>query len=80
MSNFKQYKRLGVAEARPVTDAEVMSKSLVNGISLSPVDKENGSPCLGDMIARNPNNHDDQWLIAEKYFKENFEQEGTNIE
>lgn len=26
------------------------------------------------MIARNPKNHEDQWLVAEKYFKDNFEE------
>lgn len=26
----------------------------------------------GDMIARNPADHSDQWLITEEYFKENF--------
>jgi len=31
-----------------------------------------GSPKEGDMIARNPANHKDQWLVAAKYFKENF--------
>ena len=26
----------------------------------------------GDMIARNPKDHNDQWLVAKKYFKDNF--------
>jgi len=25
------------------------------------------------MIARNPKNHLDQWLVAEQYFNDNFE-------
>jgi uncharacterized protein YozE (UPF0346 family) len=25
------------------------------------------------MIARNPKNHDDQWLVAKQYFEDNFE-------
>jgi hypothetical protein len=25
------------------------------------------------MIARNPDHHDDQWLISEEYFEANFE-------
>jgi uncharacterized protein YozE (UPF0346 family) len=25
------------------------------------------------MIARNPKNHDDQWLVAKQYFENNFE-------
>jgi hypothetical protein len=28
---------------------------------------------LGDMIARNPKNHSDQWLVAKQYFEDNFE-------
>jgi hypothetical protein len=42
-------------------------------ISVSEVDRKAGSPKLGDMIARNPKNHDDQWLVAAAYFEDNFE-------
>ena len=42
-------------------------------VSISDVDKANGSPKRGDMIARNPKNHADVWLVAEQYFKDNFE-------
>ena len=73
MENFKEYRRKQIAELRPVTDAEVMSRSLDAKISLSATDKENGSPVIGDMIARNPKNHDDQWLVAKQYFEDNFE-------
>lgn len=46
----------------------------MDGVSISDTDKENGSsPKLGDMIGRNPENHNDRWLIAEAYFKANFE-------
>jgi hypothetical protein len=74
MSEFKQYRRKAIAELRPVTDSEVMSISLTSNISLSPADKENGSPKIGDMIARNPQNHNDQWLVAAEYFEANFEE------
>jgi len=30
-------------------------------------------PKAGDMIARNPKNHADQWLVAAQYFADNFE-------
>jgi len=73
MDTFKQYRRTGLSEMRPVTDAEAMSKSLNPKISISPADKENGSPYLGDMIARNPKNHEDQWLVARDYFEANLE-------
>lgn len=71
---FKKYKRKAVSELRPVTDEEVFTKSLDTKISISPADKENGSPYYGDMIARNPSNHNDQWLVAREYFNANFEE------
>ena len=45
----------------------------VSDVSISTLDKQNGSPKDGDMIARNPENHDYSWLVAEKYFKDNFD-------
>jgi hypothetical protein len=45
----------------------------ITKISISDADKLNGSPREGDMIARNPKNHEDQWLVSAKYFRENLE-------
>ena len=45
----------------------------LNGVSISDVDRNAGSPMPGDMIARNPKNHADKWLVAAKYFTDNFE-------
>ena len=82
MSVFKKYRRSNIAEMRPVEQSEVeyfkIQKALYDDsgefqISISDSDIKNGSPKVGDMIARNPKNHNDQWLVAEKYFKENFE-------
>jgi hypothetical protein len=70
---FKKYRRTKIAELRPVTGDE-LKYGLDSRISLSMSDKEEGRPLLGDMIARNPKNHDDQWLVNENYFKENFEE------
>jgi hypothetical protein len=42
-------------------------------VSVSHADAANGSPKLGDKIARNPANHDDKWLVAKAYFEANFE-------
>lgn len=42
-------------------------------VSISSEDRKNGSPKIGDMIARNPKNHNDQWLVAKQYFEDNFE-------
>lgn len=66
---WAQYKRKGLSEMRPYIDGENLSSS----VSISEADIKNGSPKLGDMIARNPLNHNDQWLVAEKYFQDNLE-------
>lgn len=68
MSEFKQYRRTEMAELRPYVDGERMT-----GISVSHQDTINGCPKPGDMIARNPKNHMDQWLVAAQYFADNFE-------
>lgn len=66
---FKQYRRKSISEMRPYQEGEILDSK----VSISEADKENGSPKLGDMIARNPLNHNDQWLVAEQYFKDNLE-------
>lgn len=43
------------------------------GVSVSEPDAATGSPKAGDMIARNPENHADRWLVAADYFSANFE-------
>lgn len=45
----------------------------MTGVSVSDEDKLAGSPKAGDMIGRNPDNHKDMWLVAKKYFEDNFE-------
>jgi len=72
MSEFRQYRKKQIAELRPVTDNEMMH-GLSGNISISPNDKELGHPFLGDMVARNPKNHNDQWMVAKEHFKDNFE-------
>jgi hypothetical protein len=66
---WKQYKRKGLSEMRPYITGED-----ITNISISQPDTENGSPKEGDMIARNPKNHSDKWLVAKKYFEDNLEE------
>ena len=85
MSYFEKFRRKQIAELRTVTQEDVNefkernllsaheTKDNVIEVSISDVDLANGSPKIGDMIARNPKNHLDQWLVAEQYFKDNFE-------
>lgn len=68
MSEFKQYTKKQIAELRPWSPEDDMRR-----ISISQPDEEQGSPKPGDMIARNPKNHADQWLVAAQYFADNFE-------
>jgi hypothetical protein len=68
MSEFKQYRRTQIAELRPYVEGENL-----HHVSISYEDKKAGSPKVGDMIARDPKNHDDQWLVGAQYFAENFE-------
>jgi len=79
MDKFKKYRRLGYAEMRPVEHDEIdYLIHIDNNLSVSAEDVRNGSPKVGDMIARNPDNHNDVWLVAEQYFKDNFEQEALD--
>ena len=81
MDMFKQYRRTQIAEMRPVTEADIRAfeqdQHLHVGrdhefkVSISDVDF---SPKMGDMIARNPKNNNDQWLVAKQYFNDNFEE------
>ena len=80
MSTFQKYKRKSISEMRPVdtlTDRIDMETNLFAApeglVSISSADRKNGSPKKGDMIARNPEDHSDLWLVAEKYFKQNLE-------
>jgi hypothetical protein len=68
MSEFKQYRRKQIAELRPYTGGES-----IDGVTVSIADRAGGSPKAGDMIARNPKNHADQWLVSAQYFADNFE-------
>ena len=61
---WKQYRRTGLSEMRPYVVGEDLT-----GISVSDED----TPKEGDMIARNPKNHDDKWLVAKEYFEDNLE-------
>lgn len=86
MSEFKQFKRSAIAEMRPVNEQDIKEFEIFKNISpekgirpredykvsISSEDLNAGSPKIGDMIARNPKNHNDQWLVTEQYFKDNF--------
>lgn len=65
---FRQYRKKQIAEMRPYIDQENMDR-----ISVSAEDKAAGSPKVGDFIARNPDNHADQWLVSAEFVNKNYE-------
>lgn len=70
---FKQYRRKRIAEMRPVQLHETQDGTRLVGLSVSDEDRRNGSPRMGDMVARNPANHADTWLASAQHFTDNFE-------
>ena len=67
MIEWKKYRRPGITEMTQWRDDFDLTT-----VSISAVDRANGSPKPGDMIARNPYNHHDCWLVAAAYFLANF--------
>ena len=65
---YRLYRKATLTEMAPWTPGFDMV-----GVSVSQPDRDGGSPKPGDMIARNPFNHADRWLVAAKYFRENFD-------
>lgn len=64
---FKQYaRRAKLSDLRDFVPGENMA-----GISVSDEDSPGSDP--DDKVARNPENHRDQWFIAGAYFRANFE-------
>ncbi len=72
MTNYRKYRRTGLAEMTSFVEGMDLS-----GVSISLEDADAGSPKVGDMIARNPMNNADKWLVAAAYFKANFEEVKT---
>lgn len=85
MFEFREFRRKEKAQLRKVTEQD-LTEFQENGVlqvelpdttkitvSIGEPDLLNGSPKLGDMIARNPKNYFDQWLVAKQYFEDNFD-------
>lgn len=65
---WKEYRKKVIAttEMRPYVPGEDLT-----GISVSIADDP---PEEGDMIARNPKNSADMWLVGKEYFNDNYEE------
>lgn len=62
MDPWNLYERRGTLEARPYVPGEDLG-SISVGVDV---------PTEGDMIARNPNNTADQWLVSAAFFAKNY--------
>lgn len=60
---WKEYLKKNVTEMRPYVEGESLAMISV---------KEDHEPQEGDMIARNPLDMTDKWLVSAEYFKENY--------
>lgn len=68
---FKQYRAKTLKELRPFEPGEILPETT----TVTLVQRAGGSPKKGDFIARNPENHADQWLITAEYFADNVHPE-----
>ena len=71
MNEWNKYRRTNIAEMRPFDPAESLELISVSGpdAELFNTDREEFNK---GMIARNPQNHADQWYVSRKYFEANF--------
>jgi hypothetical protein len=70
--SFREFKRQGTIEAAPWSPEVDM-----DSVSIADADRLAGSPKEGDMICRNPDNYEDQWLVAADYFRKHYRQVGV---
>jgi len=62
------YRKTALQELHPWTTDTPMAL-----VSISASDAEKGCPKPGDMIACNPDDVTDWWLIEEQFFKDSYE-------
>lgn len=65
MSEWSRYVRKGYSEMRKYVEGEDMT-----GISISDEDAVAG--LTGGYVARNPENHKDQWFVAKAWVEANY--------
>jgi len=67
-ARFKEYRKTRTQLLRPYEPGENLL-----GVSVNSHDRKNGSPKEGDMIAVSKYNPSDRWLVAEEFYKKNYE-------
>ena len=61
---WQKYRKIAVQQMRPYIPGEDLSVISVN---------TEDTPEKGGMIARNTDNHKDQWYVAKAFFEKNYE-------
>ena len=64
---WKKYRKSTVTEIMPWS-ADVS----MDAVSMGPEDRASGHPREGDMVARNPANPSDMWLLTKEFFEANY--------
>lgn len=72
MSEWQKYRRTNIAEMRPVIPGEDFKGVSISGPDAGLMVTDRAEFDRG-FVARNPQNHDDQWYVARAYFEANFE-------
>jgi hypothetical protein len=74
MSAWKRYRRTAVAEMRPYVAGEDRSRISVSQPDAHLVDAMDAGVIRAEgFVARNPDNHEDQWFVAQAYAEANFD-------
>lgn len=61
---WKTYRKGGLVQMRPWRPSDTHT--------VNDAQKAEGSPKTGDMICRDPDNTEDEWLITSDFFKRNY--------
>ena len=69
MEGWAKYRKIQIDELRPYAKGEQLGA----GVKIAPEDRDTGSPKDGDMLARDPEKPDEQWLVSGRYFNANYE-------
>lgn len=72
MSEWKKYRRKEILEMRPYEPGEDLTKL----ITTRDISKDEAKE--GDMVARDPNDPDVQWIVSKKRFENHFEPVGVD--
>jgi len=73
VNTWRRYRRTGISEMRPFVVGEDLAKISVSAPDLRFIAEcEAAGKDPGGLVARNPDNHADQWYVAQEYADKNL--------